>query len=170
MSDPNWDAGVERDIPARPGHGNWTVALDYVDCSKRMKFVVDDEREPVAAAGQGQQQGAAQQREANKWSYAQGKTCGADGDPKAPVNPANCLITDAAPGALIAKIGGSTAGKTSDGLKSFVVGSLCVYDTDANTKGIVYLTMNADPMWLFRRCRSSIPKSWRSGFRGHADH
>jgi hypothetical protein len=25
-------------------------------------------------------------------------------------------------------------------------------------------------VWLFRRCRSSIPMSWRSGFRGHADH
>jgi hypothetical protein len=24
--------------------------------------------------------------------------------------------------------------------------------------------------WLFRRCRSSIPTSWRSRFRGHADH
>ena len=150
MSDPNWDAGIEKDIPARPDHGNWTLALDYIDANKRMKFVVEDQRD-TPPAGQGQQQGAGPQREPNKWSYAQGKTCAADGDPKAPVNPANCLITDAPPGALIAKVGGSTAGKVSDGLKSFVVGSLCVYDTDANTKGVVYLTMNADPMGLSER-------------------
>ncbi|HXM13051.1 MAG TPA: hypothetical protein VN946_24080, partial [Terriglobales bacterium] len=105
---------------------------------------------------------AAVQTEPNKWSYAQGSMCTADGDPKAPLNPANCLITDAPPGALIAKIGGSVAGKTSDGLKSFVVGSLCVYDTDATTKGILYLTMNADPMGLSERSGSIRVKIYRS--------
>jgi hypothetical protein len=166
MTDPNWDAGIEKNIPAKPPHGNWTLALDYVDAGKRLKFVVGDERDILAAApvGQGQPQAAtsAAQKEPNKWSYAKGSECTADGDPKAPLNPANSLITDAPPGALIAKIGGSIAGKTSDGLKSFVVGSLCVYDTDATTKGILYLTMNADPMGLSERSGSIRVKIYRS--------
>jgi hypothetical protein len=168
MTDPNWDAGIEKNISAKPTHGNWTLALDYVDASKRLKFVVSDERDIPAAAplGPGQPQApaapAAAQTEPNKWTYAQGSMCTADGDPKAPLNPANCLITDAPPGALIAKIGGSVAGKTSDGLKSFVVGSLCVYDTDATTKGILYLTMNADPMGLSERSGSIRVKIYRS--------
>lgn len=160
MTDPNWDEGIEKSIPAKPTHGNWTVALDYVDASKRLKFVVNDERDisrPLAA-GQGQAQAPAVPgvagKEPNKWNYDQGRMCTADGDPKAPLNPANCLITDAPPGALIAKIGGSVAGKTNDGLKWFVVGSMCVYDTDANTKGVVYLAMNADPMGLAVRSGS----------------
>jgi hypothetical protein len=164
MTDPNWDSGTEVDIPAKPMHGNWTFALDYVDASKRLKFVVSDERDvPVTQAAQGQQQSRSiSGREPNRWSYAQDRVCTADGDPKAPINPANCFITDAPPGALIAKIGGSVAGKTSDGLKSFVVGSLCVYDTDATTKGIVYLTMNADPMGLSVRSGSIRVKIYRS--------
>ena len=171
MTDPNWDAGIDKTIPAKPTHGNWTLALDYVDASKRLKFVVSDERDVPAAAAVGPAQPqapaapaapAAPEKEPNKWSYAKGSECTADGDPKAPLNPANCLITDAPPGALIAKIGGSLAGKTSDGLKSFVVGSLCVYDTDATTKGIVYLTMNADPMGLSERNGSIRVKIYRS--------
>jgi len=161
MADPNWDSGKEVKVPAQPVRGNWTCALEYVDASKRLKFVVDEMRnsEPAApalgaaaAAEVGvQAQVNAPAQEPNKWSYAKDKECGADGDPKAPVNPSNCLITDAPPGSLIAKVGGSVAGKTSDGVKSFVVGSFCVVDLDDKTKGTLYLTMNADPMGSLTR-------------------
>lgn len=145
MSDPNWDDWKTTDVPAKPGHGYWTMVADYVDASTRLNFVADDERDgPSEAAGQ------PPKKEANKWSYADGKACYADGDPKAPINPANCLLPDAPPGALIGKIGGSTAGK-SDGVKMFVVGSFCVFELDANTKGALYLTMNADPMSSLKR-------------------
>ena len=143
MTDPNWESLREVVVPAKPGHGFWTKVLDYVDASKRLQFVVEDERDaPPVPPGQ---QPPQPDRVPNKWSYAPEKLCTADGDPKAPINPANCLLVDAPPGALIAKIGGSTAGK-NDGIKVFVVGSFCVVDLDEKTKGALYLTMNADPM------------------------
>lgn len=145
MADPNWDLGVNVVVLAKPRYGYWTKALDYVDASKRLKFVVEDTRQvPV------QQQGQLDVTVPNKWNYAVEKQCTADGDPKAPINPANCLLPDAPPGALIAKIGGSTAGK-GDGLKLFIVGSFCVFDLDDKTKGTLYLTMNADPMSSLER-------------------
>lgn len=144
MSDPNWDEWITANVPAKPGHGYWTMVLDYVDASERLNFVAEDERDVPPAEGH------PAEREDNKWTYADRKACYADGDPKAPINPANCLIPDAPPGALIGKIGGSTAGK-SDGAKMFVVGSFCVLELDANTKGTLYLTMNADPMSSLKR-------------------
>jgi hypothetical protein len=135
MADPNWDTAESTVVPARPDHGYWTKIFDYVDAPRRLKFEVPETN------AQGLQ---------NQWSYAPQKTCFADGDYKAPVNPANCLFADAPPGALIGKIGGSKAGK-SDGSKLFVVGSFCVLDLDDKTKGPLYLTMNADPMSSLER-------------------
>jgi hypothetical protein len=106
-------------------------------------------------------QPAQPETEANKWLYAPEKRCTADGDPKAPINPANCLLPDAPPAALIAKIGGSIAGK-SDGMKCFVVGSYCVIDLDEKTKGSLYLTMNADPMSELDRSGQLVVKIYRS--------
>jgi hypothetical protein len=165
MTDPNWDSGVEVNVLAVPTHGNWTRALDYVDAAKRLKFIVDDVRNPPpppAAPGANPQPPKQTAQEANKWTYAKDKECGADGDPKAPVNPANSLLPDAPPGSLIAKIGGSPAGKTSDGLKSFVVGSFCIIDIDDKSKGTLYLTMNADPMGLLERGGHLYVKVYRS--------
>lgn len=126
-----------------------------MDSGKRLKFVVEETRpgpDPQPAA-----------RVQNQWNYAPDRPCWADGDPKAPINPANCLIPDAPPGALIAKIGGSTAGKVGDGVKSFVVGSFCVVDFDTTTKGTVYLAMNADPMGLLDRTGQLRVKMYSSG-------
>lgn len=160
MTDPNWDSGTEVKVPAQAVRGNWTCALEYVDASKRLKFIVDEARNAEPAAGPragdaaavgGQAQGGQPARELNHWSYAKDKQCGADGDSKAPVNPSNCLIPDAPPGSLVAKIGGSVAGKTNDGIKSFVVGSFCIVDLDDKSKGALYLAMNADPMGSLAR-------------------
>jgi hypothetical protein len=140
MADPNWDQGLPVTVPAKPRHGYSTKVVDYIDASKRLKFVAQDHRQISA-----QQPGQAPVEVENKWNYTHDKQCTADGEPTAAVNPANCLLPQAPPGALIAKIGGSTAGRT-DGLQLFVVGSFCVIDFDEKTKGTLYLTMNADPM------------------------
>jgi hypothetical protein len=155
MADPNWDSGTTVVVLAQPTNGFWTKVLDYVDSSKRLKFVVDDKVEgPPAEGGKPSEKN-------NKWFYANQKECTADGDPAAGVNAANCLVPDAPVGALIAKIGGSTAGK-SDGAKLFVVGSFCTFDLDDKTKGALYLTMNADPMTLTGRSGQLSVKIFRS--------
>jgi|ERR1700730_12867182 len=167
MSDPNWDAGVIVNVPAKPAQGNWTMALEYVDAAKRLKLVVSatlDTPKAAAQVGGGQQATqAAVVAQKNQWNYATDRACSANGDPKAPINSANCLITDAPPGALIAKLGGSIAGKTSDGLKSFVVGSFCIIDLDDRSKGTLYLTMNADPMGALERTGQLSVTVYRSG-------
>lgn len=65
--------------------------------------------------------------------------CGPDGDIYFTV-PADALLPDALPGALIGKIGGSSAAVKNSG--AFVVGSHCVLQVDANTAGPLYLTIN----------------------------
>lgn len=155
MADPNWDSGTPASVPAQPKYGFWTRVLDYIDASKRLKFVAEDNVTVSDAAG-----GHATTKP-NKWSYADKKECAADGDPHAGMNTANCLLPDAPPGALIAKIGGSTAGK-ADGLKSFVVGSFCTFDLDEKTKGALYLTMNVDPMTTAGRQGELLVKIFKS--------
>jgi hypothetical protein len=181
MSDPTWQTIKTISIPARPKHGYWTLALEYVVGSQRLKFVVEDTEPanaaPVAATASSQAGTVASPapvQTANtaplpggtpthpappppspaspgpKWSYAAERRCGADGDPKAPFNSATCLIADAPPGALIAKIGGSTAGK-ADGAKLFIVGSYCVVELDDKTKGPLFMSMNFDPMSSLER-------------------
>src|SRR5258708_36834084 len=169
MSDPNWDAGVDVNVLALPIHGNWTMAIEYVDAAKRLKFVVNDTADGPADApqgGGGGQQGGqigTASLVRNQWNYSRDRACNANGDPKAPVNPANCLIPDAPPGALIGKLGGSIAGKTSDALKAFVVGSFCIIDIDDKWKGTLYLAMNADPLSQLERAGQLAVKIYRSG-------
>jgi hypothetical protein len=45
-----------------------------------------------------------------KWTYAEGRKCGPDGDPTLGFSP-DVLVTNAPRGALIAKVGGSAADK-----------------------------------------------------------
>src|SRR5450631_3725243 len=100
MANPNWDKGEEITVPAKPQHGNWTQpqAVEYVGgLVQRLKLVVEETRPGPAAKIQPATM-------PNQWNYAPDRACSADGDPKAPVNTANCLIPEAPPGALIAKI------------------------------------------------------------------
>ena len=71
-------------------------------------------------------------------------------------------MADAPPGALIAKIGGSTAGK-NDGAKVFLVGSFCVFDLDEKIRGTLYLTMNADVTNSLDRSGELLVTIYRSG-------
>ena len=133
MTDPNWQALKAVTVPAKTAQGFWTLALGYIAGPSRLRFVVE---KTVDAPSQ--------PPVLNEWICAPNRTCTADGDPKLPINPANCLFPEAPPGALIAKIGGSIAGK-KDG-KLFVVGSYCIVDLDETAKGALFLAMNADPM------------------------
>jgi hypothetical protein len=192
MSEPNWQVLKTTEVPAKPKQGYWTRAVDYVNPSQRLRFVVEEPATtpPSQSSQAGATAAAATSApappltgssappatstlasapgtpppaasapaiptplSAPKWSYAPERKCTADGDPRAPLNPATCLFTDAPPGALIAKIGGSTAGKT-DGTKLFVVGSYCVVELDDKTKGPLYLAMNNDPMSSLERSGS----------------
>ncbi len=146
MTDPNWSLLKKVTVPAKSGQGYWTVAFDYIDAVKRLKFIVEEVDPPATQPTQHQPPAKVVQ----KWCYAEGKECTADGDPKASINPANCFLPDAPPGALIAKVGGSTGGR-KDGVLLFVVGSFCIVDLDDKTKGALFLTMNADPRSTLER-------------------
>jgi hypothetical protein len=126
-------------VPACVAHGLWTLAIAYVPSPAKLKFVVP-ERIPDPATPRDEAQIP------NVWNYSNNKLCTADGDPRAAINPANCVLSSAPPGALIGKIGGSIAGK-ADGTRVFLIGTYCVFELDDKTPGgPLYLAMNADPL------------------------
>jgi hypothetical protein len=104
-------------VPAKP-NGIWTLIHPFIPGPLLMRIEAGDQR----------------------WGYAPGREafCGADGDACALVARALCLAPTAAVGALIGKIGGSSAG-ISDGVV-FVVGKSCVVRVDDG--GPLYLTIN----------------------------
>ena len=93
----------------------WTLVCDYVKGPLKLK---------VEATG--------------TWDYSPSKSCGPDGSRQGGF-PANALNPSAPLGALIGKIGGSTADKP---LSSFVIGSYTVIALDDKAEGPLYFTMN----------------------------
>ena len=122
MYTPNWQelTGIPP-IKAKPDYGFWTKAYDYIDAPVVIKIV---------ATG--------------KWKYSTkfGAECSANGDLLSPFNSARCIYEKAPVGALIGRIGGSTADKDSTSV--FVVGSECVRKLDQE-RGPLFLTIN--DMW-----------------------
>jgi hypothetical protein len=117
-------------IDARPA-GLWNLALEYVPASRLLRIKVADEDESGAAV-------------ARTWNPTSGLSCGPDGT--TPQVARTLLWTQAPYGALIAKVGGSTAdlpGKDGsfDGKKVFAVGSYAVIALDKDA-GPLFLTMN----------------------------
>jgi hypothetical protein len=106
-------------VSARPT-GLWTLVYDFVAGSQWLKITAN----PLGL-----------------WSYADSgrARCGPDGDPQAMLSPAVCLCKNAPVGALIAKIGGSTAG--ADDGPVFAVGTSCVLRVP-DGGGPLYLTIN----------------------------
>jgi hypothetical protein len=104
-------------VPAKPD-GLWTLIHPFIDGPVLLRIEASDDR----------------------WGYAPGRDafCGADGDACALVARTLCLHQTAAVGALIGKIGGSSAG-TCDG-QLFVVGKRCVVRIDDG--GPLYMTIN----------------------------
>jgi len=101
-------------VPAKP-NGIWTVALPWVPAGTLLKFESD-----------------------GTWHYSDQSTSGPDGDAKA----TGTLCDTAAVGAVIGKLGGSSAG-TKDGT-IFAVGKFTIYNSGQNS-GPLYLTINVDP-------------------------
>jgi hypothetical protein len=105
-------------VKARPD-GVWTLALEWVNGPAVLKFEAGNE----------------------EWFYAEADVskARADGHLSSLLAAKNSLLPTAPVGALIGKIGGSSAG-TADGTL-FVVGKFCLVEID-KSKGPVYLTIN----------------------------
>jgi hypothetical protein len=107
-------------VPAKPA-GLWTLVIGFITGPVLLRFSAPPDI---------------------CWSYADDldARCGPDGDPNSLLDAATCLVPTAPVGALVAKIGGSSAGVSDDGT-TFVVGSRCVYRV-TKTSGPLYLTIN----------------------------
>ncbi len=106
-------------IKAKPdGNGIWTVAYEYVEGPAIIRIEAND----------------------GKWFYAPSKETTANGEINSMLSPKDTILPSAPVGAMIAKVGGSTAG-TSDG-KLFVVGKMSVLQLDQYTSGPLFLTIN----------------------------
>lgn len=112
-----WPADVLVTVPARPTTGIWTLAHDFVPAGALIK---------LEAVG--------------RWSYSIGMESGPDGDVSALLTAVQALAPKAPVGALIAKVGGSTAG-IADGVL-YTVGSRAVIRVKADAEGPLYLTIN----------------------------
>ncbi len=118
-------------VKAKPD-GVWTLALEWVASPMLLRFEADDE----------------------EWYYAEpdGSKARADGHLSSLLAAKGCLLPSAPVGALIGKVGGSSAG-TADGTL-FVVGKFCVVEID-KPKGPIYLTIN-DELTGFANNRGEI--------------
>lgn len=118
MSQPKWTQVVtDFEVPAKP-QGLWTLAYEWVAADKRVK---------ITAAGD--------------WKYADEEwaSCGPDGDPRSYLSRDDCIHADGPVGALLGKVGGSTA--DTKGMP-FVAGSHTVVTFKAEEEGSLYLTIN----------------------------
>ena len=117
-NDMNWTEVQDNiEIMAKP-EGIWTLVHEYV----RAPALVE-----IEANG-------------DEWEYAPGKKCSANGDLGSTLRSQDAILPSAPVGALIAKVGGSTAG-TTDG-RLFVVGKKALLQLDQNTNGPLFLTIN----------------------------
>jgi hypothetical protein len=118
MADEKWTTIADVTVTASP-KGVWTIALEWVEGPALLKLEADD----------------------REWFYSENDQTrtGADGHRTALLSTKNCLLPIAPVGALVGKIGGSSAG-ACDG-KSFVVGKFCIVEIEKSS-GPLYLTIN----------------------------
>jgi hypothetical protein len=115
-----WSEVKDVTVPAKPT-GVWTWGLEYVKGPARIL---------IEAQGQ--------------WVYSAGRQgCGPDGDLAALLGASHTLLPAAPAGALLAKIGGSTAGLADGSVR--VAGSKAYFEIDAATNGPIFLTINDEP-------------------------
>lgn len=76
-----------------------------------------------------------------RWKYSPVHDCTADGDLQSLIDSARTILGAGPVGALIAKIGGSSAG-VNDGVCLFLVGQYCAVETKPEWKGPLFLTIN----------------------------
>jgi hypothetical protein len=132
MGQPTWREITK--VKVGEGTGLWTRVLDYVAPNKLYRIEVAPVSPPLTATEPGLQE----------WTPESGKKCTADGDPT--LSRSEPLVLDtSAVGALIAKVGGSTADVKPDKEKLLVfsVGRHCVFSVaDAAKTGSLYLGIN----------------------------
>lgn len=142
MPQPIWRKVVAELTVPQNAADQWTLALDYLTPAKIMKIevVVDAARNP-AITGQWTPQG-----------YR--AACPADGDlagtAREVPNFGTLMVASAHAGALIARLGGSTADLEADASTTaptrivFSVGRQCVFTVPASPTGSLFLGVNAD--------------------------
>ena len=142
----DWKPLLDRQFPvsAQPT-GLWTLVLDYVEGPCLLK---------IAAA------------ENDSWSYSPTSQCGADGDPRSMLLTDRCLHPTAPVGALIAKIGGSSAGIKEDGVVS-LVGKAGVITVEA-PGGPLYMTMNDEVSGMWNNAGTMRVLVWSASKPGTA--
>jgi hypothetical protein len=117
-SEMQWTQVIEIVVPARPT-GVWTWAVDYVKGPARILVEAVD----------------------GTWTYSSGRpACGADGDLESLLSADGTILPTAPSGALLVKIGGSTAG-VNDGTVR-VAGRKAYLEIEATVSGPVFLTIN----------------------------
>jgi hypothetical protein len=113
-------------VPAKPG-GLWTAVYEFITGAGAV---------------------ALRFRAEGEWSYAPKRKCGPDGARNLGL-PQDVMVPGAPLGALVAKIGGSSADKPDASKQTvFVVGSECVVvldGKDGKSSGTLFLTMNDEP-------------------------
>jgi hypothetical protein len=132
------------EVPAKP-EGLWTQILDYVGPSRKLRFKASGTwawQDPSAAAPTPGASASSGNARSGVVSADEKRECGPDGDPWMPPS-VDALSQDALIGALIGKIGGSSA--VIKNTSAFVVGSYCVVEVTDTTKGPLYLTINDVP-------------------------
>lgn len=119
-------------VPEREGCV-WTPVFDYLSPGKIYRLEV-----PTRAAAT-----ANQPPQDQKWQPESAGECTADGNP-ATERRDSLMVAGAAVGALLAKIGGSTADLKPDKEKVvlFAVGRHCVFTVEATKTGTLYLGVN----------------------------
>lgn len=135
------------EVPAKPA-SLWTLVVEYVGPSRKLRFkasgtwAYQDPSLPAPAAPAAAPPAAGDNTRTGVVSADEKRECGPDGDLWIPP-PADALSQDAFIGALIGKIGGSSAAIKNT--SAFAVGSFCVVDVTDTTKGPLYLTINDVP-------------------------
>jgi hypothetical protein len=108
-------------VPAKP-EGLWTAVYEFITGTIALRFTSKGE-----------------------WSYAPNRKCGPDGEISLGL-PQDVMVPNAPIGALVAKIGGSSADKPDASKQTvFAVGSECVVVLDGKSSGTLFLTMNDEP-------------------------
>lgn len=129
MSVEGWTSLIENlEVIARPESGLWTVAYELVEGPCELM---------ISATG--------------TWHYAEaGAECGPDGARVSAITSSRCINDSGPVGALIGKLGGSTA--AVEGTVQFVAGRFCVVSIEEGTGGALFLTINDTPAGLFDNC------------------
>ena len=142
---------VNFEVPAKPP-GVWTKVLDYVGPSRKLRFIASGTwywQDPSSLSGSDAASTTSETR----------CECGPDGDLSATLSK-GCLTQDAPVGALIGKIGGSSATVQNTG--AFVVGAFCVYDISDAMKGPLFLTINDMPAGMSDNNGKIVGSIWEA--------